>query len=229
MSIRNETAIARGATVSTADGSLDQAVEYMTGFIRRDVAAGFEPPARIVETAVELGTDEGVDPETLRPVARRLTREALAEHYRAQVGWPDRTDCDRLDEAFAELEVQGIVARQNFTCCSTCGHYEIGAEVVAARKRRPVTGYAFYHMQDTERAVEGGGVYVKYDALSDDRARKAEVGRRIVAAVEQAGLRAEWDGDPDTAVLVKLKWQKRRPIEASGEEPSGPTLFDGFE
>jgi hypothetical protein len=192
----------------------DQAVESMRNFIRREVAAGFDAADRIAEAAVEVATGEGVEPAALAPLAEQFTRETLAEHYRAQADWPDRTDCDRLDEAFAELEAQGIVARQNFTCCSTCGHYEIGDEIAAARKkRRPVAGYAFFHMQDTARAVEGGGVYIRYDTLANGSDKKNEVGRKIVAAVERAGLKAEWDGSPDTAVLVKLEWRKRRPAD----------------
>jgi hypothetical protein len=177
------------------------------------VAEGFSARDDLIGRFAEDAQDESGE-EDLEPLVTRLVDAALAAHHRKQARWKGPTDCDRLDQAFAALEAAGIVARQNFTCCSTCGHYEIGDEIKAAkRKKRPVAGYAFYHMQDTESAVGGYGVFIKYDTLTDDPEKKAAVGRRIVEAVEQAGLTAEWNGDPDTAVLVKLNWRKRRPAD----------------
>lgn len=80
-----------------------------------------------------------------------------------------------------------------------------------------MVGYAFYHSQDTERAVDGGGIYVRFGAAEDDREQKTQVGQLIVDAARRAGLRAEWNGDPNTCVLIDLNWQRRQPV---GELPS---------
>ena len=177
------------------------------------VAEGFSDRGDIIGQFTENAEDD-YGRDDLEPLIEKLTDAALAEHHRKQAKWKGLTDNDRLDNAFEVLERAGIVARQNFTCCSTCGRYEIGDEITAAKKkRRPVSGYAFYHMQDTEGAVEGGGIYIKYDTLTNDEEKKKEVGRKIVTALEESDLDAVWNGDPNTAILVKLKWQKRRPVD----------------
>lgn len=185
----------------------------LRGRIAAAVTAGFDERDEIIEQYTEQAEDEY--DQDLEELVTRLTDAAIAAHHRRQARWKGETDCDRLDAAFEELERQGIVARQNFTCCSTCGHYEIGDEIRDAKKQRkkrsaPVSGYAFYHMQDTESAVEGGGIYIKYDTLKDDREKKIAVGQKIVEVLEAAGLRTEWDGDPNTGVFVRVKWRRRR-------------------
>lgn len=192
--------------------------------IENQVAEGFSERDEIIERAIESAEDEYQEytRDELEPKVTELTDAAIAAHHKRQARWKRETDCDRLDQAFAELERQGVVARQNFTCCSTCGHYEIGDEIAAFRKQKkkksaPVSGYAFYHMQDTESAVEGGGLYIKYDTLSNDEAQKVAVGEAIVAALTAAGLRPEWDGDPNTGVFVRVAWRKRRPADELDE------------
>ncbi|MBX9623093.1 MAG: hypothetical protein K2X82_04690 [Gemmataceae bacterium] len=180
------------------------------------VAEGFDDRDDLIDNFTNLTVEEhGRD--DLGPLVTGLVDAALAAHARRQARWPAVTDCDRLDRAFEALEEQGVVARQHFSCCSNCGEAEIGGEIAAAEDDgREVVGYAFYHQQDTQRAAEGGGIYVKYGPNTDGP-ETAAIGRMIVAAVEAAGLKAEWDGSPNNAVLVRLKWRKRR---ADGE-PAG--------
>ena len=64
----------------------------------------------------------------------RVTAELLAAHRAEQAGWESPTDCDRLDEAFATLNRLGIVARQDFSCCTPCGHKDIWQEIARRRK-----------------------------------------------------------------------------------------------
>ena len=98
------------------------------------------------------------------------------------------------------LEAAGIVARQNFTCCKTCGFYEINGEMEAARAQgRVVRGYVFFHMQDTERAAKGGDLALAYgpaDQTSSDLDYEA-VGRLVAMAgvglAGTAGLAADQD------------------------------------
>ena len=177
--------------------------------IESAVAEGFSSRDSLIDNFTDIAEDEH-DRDDLGPLVAGLVDAALAAHARRQARWKGETDCDRLDRAFEALEAEGVVARQNFTCCSTCGHYEIGDEIAGAEDEgREVAGYAFYHMQDTQRAAEGGGIYVRYGS-NEGGPEPAAVGRRIVAAVEAAGLKAEWDGSPNTCVLVRLKWRKRR-------------------
>ena len=114
------------------------------------------------------------------------------------------------------------MARQNFTCCQNCGHAEIHDEIEAASKLAEVRGYTFYHMQDTERAAQGGGVYLAYDALSGGPDAQNSIGHEIVAALRAAGLEPEWNGENSARILIPLEWKRRRFSSPAGA-PAHPS------
>jgi hypothetical protein len=193
---------------------MDDLIAEMREFIRRDVVAGFNPLSSISESAVEVFCSNDIGEEVLRPIAERLTRELVAAHWREQADWPDVTDCDRLDEACAELNRSGIVCRQNFTCCGNCGVAEIGSEMQAeCEAGLVVRGYAFYHMQDTESAAEGHGLYLNYGSVECGEVAALQVGQEIVEALRRHGLTTRWNGRFDTRIHVQLNWKRRRPLE----------------
>lgn len=187
-------------------------IEALRAQVRRDVAGGFYD-----DDAILTNANQQFEEELPRPVLRRQAsaalRQALAEHRAAEETWPGLTDCDRLDAAFAVLEAEGIVARQNFTCCGTCGASEIWEEIEAEQEAGAVVqGYAFFHMQDTEAAVEGDGLYLNYGACAEGDAAAIATGHRIVAALEAQGLSTGWDGRLATRIGVSLDWKKRRGV-----------------
>jgi hypothetical protein len=98
--------------------TLEQTIDDLRGYIQRKTAAGFDHPENIANSALEAFSDDQ-EPEVLRPIAERLTREAVEAQLAAQEQWPAVTDCDLLDRALEELDRAGVVARQNFTCCKT--------------------------------------------------------------------------------------------------------------
>ena len=137
--------------------------------------------------------------------------EALAEHKREQASWTAPTDCDRLDAAFAALEKSGIVARQNFSCCGSCGAGEIVDEMETVQEAgATVRGYVFYHEQDTDGAVERGGLYLNYGSAEEEEMPALRIGHEIVAALQQQGLTVVWDGTWEKRIHVDLDWQRRR-------------------
>jgi hypothetical protein len=73
-----------------------------------------------------------------------------------------------------------------------------------------VRGYAFYHMQDTERAVVGDGVYLAYGAIEEGPFAATRIAQEICDALRAEGLVVEWDGTVEKRVLVKLDWKRRR-------------------
>jgi hypothetical protein len=189
----------------------DSTLGELRDYIRTHVAAGFDPEKEIITSAIESLSDEH-DADALRPHATRLTRELLAEHRRAQKSWPAVTDCDRLTAAFAALERKGIVARENFSDCQTCGTSEIGEQMEKrAKSGRKVLGYVFYHMQDTERATEGGGLYLSYGTYESAGAEASvAIGREVIAVLHTQGLTTEWNGKLEQRIHVKLDWKRRR-------------------
>jgi hypothetical protein len=204
----NEAAMAE--TLSAAEPDLNEQIGWLRDSIRSDVASGFHDEDAVLLRAMDSFGEE-FDPTQLRSEAQRLLREALAEHREAQRSWPARTDCDRLDDAFAALEARGVIARQHFTCCGTCGSTEIGDEIDAVQQAGgPTRGYAFYHEQDTEAATEGRGLYLNYGACDEGEEAALAVARDIVTQIEAHGLRTDWNGSWTQRIGVSLDWQRRR-------------------
>jgi len=185
-------------------------VAALRDLVRRDVAGGFFDDDAILTNANDVFEEELPRP-LLRVEASAALRAALADHRAAERDWSEMTDCDRLDAAFEALEEEGIVARQNFTCCGTCGASEIWDEIEAAQDEGlGVEGYAFFHMQDTESAVEGHGLYLNYGACDQGEDKAVAIGHRIVEQLEAHGLTTRWDGRLEQRIGVSLEWKKRR-------------------
>lgn len=181
------------------------------------VALGHHDFETVVRQCADVLDDPGED--AIRPIVG----EEFAAHLEAQEGWPDELDTDRLHRAFRELDVAGIVARLDHTCCQNCGITEIGEEVPAGEDRR---GYVFAHRQDMEAAVPGGGLMLSYGVFGPGGQRpeaQAEIGREVTDVLRRHGLEADWDGDPRTRIEVALTWRRRRfgPLaEWPGAEPA---------
>jgi hypothetical protein len=202
-----KTPVARAPTAPAATTALPADVVEC---VDTNVAAGFANEDDIVEICIDATeTDAAPDPQPL--VA--LVAAALEKHKSRELGWRSPTDCDLLDAAFAAMEREGIVARQNFSDCQSCGLAEIDEEAEAlAKTGKRVKGYAFYHQQDTEAAVAGGGLYLSYGALGTDRrAANVEIGRRVLRILSDVGLHASWNGNIGTRIGIdRLRWQRRR-------------------
>jgi hypothetical protein len=179
-------------------------------YIVREVRGGFTPVDEIPKFAIEYLADE-VEESVLRPYADSYTAEALVALSDEQKAWPARTDCDRLDAAFARLDAVDILARQDFSCCQNCGHGEMWALVEeAVAEGRSIRGYAFYHQQDTEHAVEGDGLWLAWGEVDSEELDLGTVGREVVAALRGEGLGVTWDGNAETRISVSMEWKRRR-------------------
>ncbi|MER6343713.1 DUF6891 domain-containing protein [Streptomyces sp. NPDC001595] len=165
--------------------------------------AGYDSRRELAELAEEYlveGDERPVSAAQARQLVDRLWLERLAE----QETWTGVTDPERLARAFAALDAEGITARENFTCCRSCGMTEIGAE------REDAHGFVFFHRQSTEHAVRGAGLPLYYGGFDDAEETTAAVGREVVAALAAAGLSADWDGSPSRSITVTdLDWRRR--------------------
>ncbi|MEU8086101.1 hypothetical protein AB0B57_21140 [Micromonospora sp. NPDC049101] len=178
--------------------------EQIRDHVRRQVALAELPAAAIVAATMEYLADEA-DPTEIQARAWPVVTEELSAHLAAQAQWPEITDNDRLTAAFRTLSTAGVVARENFSCCQTCGTTEIGAEIPQGRTAR---GYAFYHQQDAENGVDDSGVHVAYGLFGQPTT--ADIGAEVVAALRAEGLTVHWDGSTGTRIRVSLTWQRRR-------------------
>jgi hypothetical protein len=187
-----------------------QDLDDLRDFIRVQVAAGYAPLAVIVDEAVDAFSDS-LPAAAVREAAQSLADAALAAHLAEQATWPETTDCDRLDAAFAALEADGIVARQHFTCCGACGVTQILDEMDrVAKDGRPVRGYTFFHIQDTEHAVDGDGLYLSYGARDGSKEAAIAIGHEVVAALRAQGLQPDWNGRHSHRIGLPIVWRRRR-------------------
>jgi hypothetical protein len=179
-------------------------------FIGERVREGFESVHEIVDNA-QHWVYEKYGRDDLQLDIKRLVAEELSAHHAEEVGWGPTTDCDHLDSAFAALNAQGIVARQNFSCCNNCGFTEIWDEVEKEEEQHPVEGYVFYHLQCTEEAIRTGQLLMAYGSVEEDPQAFLEVANKIVAELRNAGLNASWGGtDCHPIVVDGLVWRRRR-------------------
>jgi hypothetical protein len=96
----------------TGGRSLARVRELIAAKVKTGSGTREEVAANAVEFyADEIGEMGQIDLE--RTVAR-ITDEELEAHRRREATWTSPTDCDRLDRAFARLEMSGILARQDF-------------------------------------------------------------------------------------------------------------------
>src|SRR2546423_11003366 len=122
--------------------------EYILNAIKTWVWSGFYSPADVNEMIEDILEDDEADEALLRAaVLPEFARKAAQE-----VQWPQETDCDRLDAAFAALEKQGVLALQNAGATLSEGHQN-AFESLEERGREQFMGYCFYHGRDMERAL----------------------------------------------------------------------------
>ncbi|MFD5553094.1 DUF6891 domain-containing protein [Streptomyces sp. NPDC127068] len=144
-----------------------------------------------------------------RPVSPGQARELVDRLWLARVAesadWSGTTDPERVTEAFAALERRGITAREDFACCAGCGRSDIDGEAGPGAR-----GYVFFHRGATGSAVAGQGLALVYGGFDGTGTTAVAVAREVVAALANAGLSTEWDGEPDSSVLVTpVNWRKR--------------------
>lgn len=178
-------------------------------FIERHIKEGFLSEEEILHKTLKVFA--GYMPRgRLISLAQKLVYHVALTRQAEEFSW-GTTDCDRLDQAFRELNKAGIVARQHFSCCNTCGYKEIDGVLRRELGKRKVLGFAFFHEQDTENAATSGVLHITFNSLEKSARRAVEVGRRIEDALRKAGLKTEWDGSYLQRICVTgLNWQKRR-------------------
>jgi hypothetical protein len=124
---------------------------------------------------------------------------------------------DKLNLAFRLMRKKGLIAYQNYSCCSNCAGIEITNEAeqrIEAGKATPesIKGCCFYHRQDAESRDAGRSFYLAYGPMDSAKHDEigldtAEVGKLVVEALREAGVGFEWDGNPNTRIEV-TRWKE---------------------
>jgi hypothetical protein len=179
------------------------------GEIDTQVRSGFESRDRVIEIFCE----EMYAPGDLDPTeVSTAVDAAIQAHELAKAAWPEITDCDRLNRAFERLAFEGIICLHNAGYTQSDGFDDFRESYRSHPERGRIRGYCFYHGQDTERAVEGGGLFLAFGP-ADPKQEEIEgpvVGRLITTALGAEGLHSEWDGTFAKRIFIpQFIWQKR--------------------
>lgn len=196
------------------DEELDDATSDQRSLINEWIWYGYSRLETIQGWIEENAADgNGFDLAWIQGFAERT----MARKRAAEAGWPELTDNDRLDRAFARLNEQGICAVQ------WAGHdMDEGQEAVVDALREAdeagvaedhYWGVCFFHSQDMDRALDGGGLLLAFDAIgSEVAADMVRVGQGVCEAMKREGLQTEWNGRADQRIeLPNFCWQRRTP------------------
>ena len=177
---------------------------HVLGCIKRWVSSGFYSAEQI-----DSMIDDVLEPDCDAAMLRNCVAIEVDLKLSAETGWPATTDCDRLDRAFRDLHEQGICALGNAGYTMSDGYSEI-SEATANPPPGHYKSYCFYHGQDIERAIEGGGIMIAFGALNDDPVASVAVGKVVCERLRREGFEVEWNGSFETRIsLPKFLWQKR--------------------
>lgn len=102
----------------------------------------------------------------------------------------------KLSIGLANCRKAGLLARANFSCCGTCGHYELSEKL--GEKDAKTHGYAFWHGQ-SEEGIEDGSVCIYFGGRETVKAQIA-AGQIVADSMRSAGLLVFWPGDAGHAV-----------------------------
>jgi hypothetical protein len=178
------------------------------------VLGGYRSDEEVLTSIEELATYELKDMKDSAGVEQLLAyaRRRLEEHRVEQAGWTEPSVNDAIDRAFEELNHQGILALQDAGYTLSEGWSE--AKALAARSSELLRGATFFHGQDVERGVLGGGLMLAFGAFEDDPKRRDEadlaIAREVRETLARHGIETEWNGSVKTRIQIPpFEWRKR--------------------
>ena len=101
--------------------------------------------------------------------------------------------------AFDTLRAQGLEAWPVFMDCTNAA--AIGIRRLARKHRK--LGFAYWHWQDEDNYWHEGTIHIGFGAAINDGDHNALVGRLVVRALREVGLKVIWNGDVQTKIEVR--------------------------
>lgn len=101
-----------------------------------------------------------------------------------------------------------IIARQDFLCCSSCGHYEMHS----MHKDNKYPGrnfYMFYHSQDMDRFLQTGEVCLAFGCF--DNSDPVPMMKNVVAFLRNEGITVDWMEADSERPQLSLDYRKKKP------------------
>jgi len=182
-----------------------EAIERLRAFARVQVRAGY-----LSEESVRAEVTEAAREDLARDAdaAAALAAEAVGAEVAAlaleQASWPQTTDVDRLQAAFAELEAQGVLV-----LAAVEDHWDANAALTRLDEEgQSVAGVLFFTHTDVWHAVDYG--MLELNLWHGDTANVAvgdDLLRLVLQTLGRHDLSARFD---EGRIETTLTWQRRR-------------------
>ncbi len=177
----------------------DRTARELRGLARVLVRSGYAGRDQVLGALAEAVREDapGADPAVL---AEQLTAEAVAELRTDAAGWPELTDCDRLDAVLAGLEARGFVVVRY---CADHHDARRALEVAPGNSR----GVVFFTDTDVWHAVDFHMLELKvWHADTANVAPGDGLLGDVLALLREHGLAATFD---EGRIEVGLDWRRR--------------------
>jgi hypothetical protein len=182
--------------------------EHVRAFTRSCVRAGLLGPDELqAEVAAAIAAELPDHKDDAHDLAATWIALERDEAVREQDGWPEATDYERLQTAFAELEHLDVVVLQG---CED--HWAAKAELdrLAAVHRTPL-GIAWFTPADVWHAIDEGMLEVNlWHGTTANAAPGDDLLDDVLNVIEKHGLEAHFD---EGRIEVAARWEKRVPRE----------------
>jgi class 3 adenylate cyclase len=177
-------------------------VEDVREFTRSCVRAGLlDATALYEEVVLAVRTELPHLASQADVLARTWIAEFTQQLERDQASWPDETDHDRLQAAFADLESLGVAVLQG---CED--HWAVKTVLDERAERRP-RGVAWFTPPDVWHAIDEGMLEVNlWHGSTANVAPGDTLLDEVVAVFARHGLEAHFD---EGRIEVSAHWQRR--------------------
>ncbi|MBC8111781.1 MAG: hypothetical protein H7Y04_12035 [Verrucomicrobia bacterium] len=192
--------------------------------VENHVKRAFQSKEDIFFTMVHMDYfDEKINKEWLKQVIEETYMAKLKEEEE----WEEKTDFDKLAEAFDELSTLGIITLHTAGADVNDGD-ETVLEVYESLGvyQYKAIGCCFYHHQDLDRLIHGGNVlFLAFGDLHYDEEKNLVIGHKIVEVLNRKGLYTEWNQKRNARIqIVNFSWQKRFDTEDWGRNRTAKFL-----
>jgi hypothetical protein len=184
---------------------MNESDKYILDQIRKHIWSGFYTPEEVDEMI-----DDILEEDADEPMLRAAVKPEFIKKTEAEKSWPATTDCERLDLAFKALDSAGILCLHNAGYTMSDGHSD-AYEIYSTAQTGKYFGYCFYHGQDMERAIDGGGLMLAFDHVKGDVPEKLSVAEKINEVLIKHNFTLDWDGAAEMRINInKFDWKNRK-------------------
>lgn len=175
--------------------------DHVREFTRSAVRSGLLPDQELYDEVLLAITSELPFVEEPEAVARQWIDEFRDELRRDAETWPDVTDYDRLQAAFADLEAVNVVVLQG------CEDHWAAKDLLDASEDHPPRGIAWFTQPDVWHAIDEGMLEVNvWHANTANVAPGDALLDQVIGVLAGHGLEAHFD---EGRVEVSASWQRR--------------------